>query len=484
MTTETIGQLVPVDLIHPHPNNVRLETVADAELVASIASQGVLQPITLVPVDAGWCTAGHEACYWPIAGNRRHDGAVKAAKDVVPAIIRADLAGDTTGQTAFMLIENLQRTDLTPVEEAIGYEQLAFAGMSPKHIAGATGRNVGTVRSRLRLAKLDPDQLERVHEGQISLADAEVLIEFGADPDATAELTAAAGTADFQLVVNQQRSRRDRIAANRATAAEYDTLGYRALSLADRGADGVEFEYLHTGTWRGTPLASPEGHDGCLGYFAPEPIDTFAPMTVVCANPGGHTLTIPLADDPEPTPAAAEVSAAREAARADAYATAAAAREAARVVRETRTQWFTDHLNTILPAASGKSDPLAALAGALVPLLARSDGGFNYPTGTVHADMIQVPAEIRPEKSWELVSVINGHADALATLLPSSARLMLIRLVAGLIATALDAAEIAFDRSLVARTVDLWEWARSVGYPLTTGDQAQLDSLKLALADA
>lgn len=150
---------LPIEQVKPHPRNVRHDHGDLTELVASISGMGILQPITVAPDGEDWIV---------IAGHRRHAAAIEAGLTSVPCIVRADL--DTLAkQLEAMLVENLQRSDLTVMEEADAYQQLELLGVTEVAISKATGRSRGTVRQRLVLANLPTERREQFEKGTLSL---------------------------------------------------------------------------------------------------------------------------------------------------------------------------------------------------------------------------------------------------------------------------------------------------------------------------
>jgi ParB family chromosome partitioning protein len=146
---------VPIDAIAPNPYQPRTQILDDGplnELATSIKEVGMLQPLILT-------TDGQDEYgvrYRIIAGERRWRAAQLAGLDSVPAIIR-----ETTPQQMLelALIENLQRTDLNPLEEAQGYRLLMDEyGMTQEQIAEGVGRNRATIANKVRLLDL-PDEV-------------------------------------------------------------------------------------------------------------------------------------------------------------------------------------------------------------------------------------------------------------------------------------------------------------------------------------
>jgi len=128
-------RMVPVDRIEPNPENPRLlfEESALDELAASITEHGVLQPILVRPLD-------HDR-YQIVAGERRWRAAVKAGLATVPALVE-ELDDEAALEIA--VIENLQREDLSPLEEATMYEKMVRDhGYSIRKLAQKLGKDKG-----------------------------------------------------------------------------------------------------------------------------------------------------------------------------------------------------------------------------------------------------------------------------------------------------------------------------------------------------
>ena len=168
--------LVPVDCIEANPNQPRRHFAPEdlEELTASIGQHGVLQPLLVSESEPGR--------YVLIAGERRWRAARSAGLLEVPAVIRERLEEEHLLELA--LVENLQRSDLTPLEEARAYEQLRSGlGLSQAEIAGRVGINRSTVANTLRLLKLPVEIQEMVDRGELSAGHARTLLSFEAGVD-------------------------------------------------------------------------------------------------------------------------------------------------------------------------------------------------------------------------------------------------------------------------------------------------------------
>lgn len=162
-----LAMLAVADIV-PHPGQPRRQFAEEAlaELAASIAARGVIQPVIVTPYGAGrWRL---------VAGERRWRAAQRAQLHEIPAIIR-DL--DEREITALALIENLQREDLNPIEEARAYHRLSEEeGMTQAEIAKLVDKSRSHVANLQRLLGLPPLVIELVEEGRLSMGHARALI--------------------------------------------------------------------------------------------------------------------------------------------------------------------------------------------------------------------------------------------------------------------------------------------------------------------
>jgi len=242
---------LPVAQIEPHPDQPRrhFDEAALSELAASIESRGVIQPVIVRPVPGG---------RWQlVAGERRWRAAQKAQLHEIPALIR-DL--DDRDVMALALIENLQREDLNPIEEARAYHRLAESeGLTQAEIARMVDKSRSHVANLQRLLSLPDEVISLVEAEKLSMGHARALIGCG-------EATALARDAVErhlsvrqveQLVRRQSRggvpNRRARedsqsgaaadIAAVQAHLEEFLGLGIRIHADADPRSGSVTIRY-------------------------------------------------------------------------------------------------------------------------------------------------------------------------------------------------------------------------------------------------
>jgi ParB family chromosome partitioning protein len=164
---ERINQ-IQVEQIYPNETQPRKQFQSKelGELAASIRQKGILQPIVVRKIS--------EKKYEIIAGERRWRAAQLAGKNTVPAIVKD---ADTKEVLELALIENIQRQDLNPIEEAEAYQHLIEKyNMTQQDLADRVGKDRVTVANLLRLSKLDPEVRELVKTNQLTLGQAKVLL--------------------------------------------------------------------------------------------------------------------------------------------------------------------------------------------------------------------------------------------------------------------------------------------------------------------
>ncbi len=162
--------LLPIDSIRPGKYQPRkeMDPVALEELANSIRTQGIIQPLIVRPVNQ------QDPYYELIAGERRWRAAQLAGLTEVPAIIRA-IPDDTA--MAIALIENIQREDLTPIEEAMSFDRLiAEFGMTHQQVADAVGKSRASVSNLLRLLALPEEVKQMLARGLLEMGHARTLI--------------------------------------------------------------------------------------------------------------------------------------------------------------------------------------------------------------------------------------------------------------------------------------------------------------------
>lgn len=195
---------IPVSQLMPNPHNPRRDVGDVTELADSIRAQGIKQELLVTP--AG--DRDGRPMYRVVIGHRRLAAAKIAGLDMVPCRVEGMTARE---ERELMLVENTQRVDLTPLEEADGYQGLLDLGVKVKEMAERTGRSMRLVRGRLKIASIPRSVREASPSfAQLSLRELEDIAEFDGDEKAQARLAAKAGSNDFEWQLNRLRRERDR----------------------------------------------------------------------------------------------------------------------------------------------------------------------------------------------------------------------------------------------------------------------------------
>ena len=189
-------KVVPVDRIEPNPQNPRLaiDEATLAELAASIREHGVLQPILVRPID--------ENRFQLIAGERRWRATMIAGIPTIPALVE-DIDDSTALEIS--IIENLQREDISPLDEAVMYDRMIKEhGYSIRRLAEKLGKDKGYLENRLRLADAPPEIRALVSLRKDTLSHAYELMKV-TDPKKRKRLADAVARNELSLVKLRER---------------------------------------------------------------------------------------------------------------------------------------------------------------------------------------------------------------------------------------------------------------------------------------
>jgi ParB family chromosome partitioning protein len=199
--------LAPVASIRPNPFQPRGEIDGEnlAELAASIAAHGMIQPLVVTAAEGG---------YQLIAGERRWRAAQLAGLAEVPIVVRE---AEPRDMLAVALIENIQRSDLDPLEAAEGYKRLAEEfGLTQDEVARLVGKSRAAVTNAIRLLALEPEIKTALRNSSLAEGHARALL---AVPDSAARLALARRAISEGWSVRQvEEAARATQAAGQATA--------------------------------------------------------------------------------------------------------------------------------------------------------------------------------------------------------------------------------------------------------------------------
>ena len=179
-----------IDMLEHHPKNPRQDLGDLTELADSIREKGILQNLTVVPNDHG--------TYYVVIGNRRLEAAKMAGLESLPCVISLMKEDE---QQAVMLLENMQRNDLDPYEQAHGFQMCLDLGMTEDDLKKETGFSKKTIRHRLNLLKLDHDKFKKGVDRGATLQDY-IDLEQIKDEKVKDEVLKFIGTRDFRYNLN------------------------------------------------------------------------------------------------------------------------------------------------------------------------------------------------------------------------------------------------------------------------------------------
>lgn len=227
---------ISTDKLFPHPDNPRRDLGDLTELTESVRERGILQNLTVVRHPFA-----EKEEYTVVIGHRRLEAAKRAGLATVPCRVTYM---DEREMIATMLLENMQRTDLTPLEEAEGMQMMMDLGESVNAISQKTGLSESTVRRRVRLTKLDRDKLKEASaERQITMTDLDRLFDIE-DEDKRNKLLESIGTTNFEYQLRVAKDA-ERVEAARARALPiFDKLGIRTVDLDRRWTELQHVNYI------------------------------------------------------------------------------------------------------------------------------------------------------------------------------------------------------------------------------------------------
>jgi ParB family transcriptional regulator, chromosome partitioning protein len=209
---------VPIEFIKPNPRNPRRAfTEAElADLAESIKQHGVLQPIVVRNLEQD----GNP--FELVAGERRWRAAQRAGLHDIPVIV---VRATDKESLEIAIIENVQRSDLNPIEEALGYEQLINEfGYTQSDLASSIGKSRSYLANALRILKLPEDTRKLVAEGALSAGHARALLSTE-NPEATARLAVEKGLSvrDLEKIAQSGKKQQEKIGRLNAREADPNT---------------------------------------------------------------------------------------------------------------------------------------------------------------------------------------------------------------------------------------------------------------------
>lgn len=215
-------QYIAIEQLHPHPDNPRKDLGDLTELAASIKQSGIYQNLTVVPREGGGYTV--------VIGHRRRAASELAGITELPCVITEMSYKE---QLSTMLLENMQRSDLTIYEQAQGFQMMLDLGDTISTIAQSTGLSETTVRRRVKLLELDKEKFEKATARGATLFDFTELNKVKSI-ESRNELLDCIGTANFnnklKYIIDKEKTA-ERMAEIRAAL---DVFAFRIERLIKR----------------------------------------------------------------------------------------------------------------------------------------------------------------------------------------------------------------------------------------------------------
>jgi ParB/RepB/Spo0J family partition protein len=241
---------VPVDRIEPNPENPRLAFDESSlnELASSIREHGILQPILVRPLP--------ENRFQLIAGERRWRASLLAHQETIPAIVE-EIDDDTALEIA--IIENLQREDLSPLDEAAMYDRMVHEhGYSIRKLAEKLGKDKGYLENRLRLADAPTEVRELVSLRKDTLSHAYELMKVE-DPKKRRKLVDQVARGELTLI-----KLRERIEGRRRRVVDDDDASVEAYIAPTLEGAEPEDPSSDASVWGGHAGAAPHGDEALV----------------------------------------------------------------------------------------------------------------------------------------------------------------------------------------------------------------------------
>jgi ParB family chromosome partitioning protein len=229
-----------IDLLTPSTLQPRhdMDEAALEELARSIRTHGVIQPIVVRPIDGR---------YQIIAGERRWRAAQRAGLLRVPVVMREVPGGDEQTLLQLALIENIQREDLNPIEQAMAYRRLVDQfHLTQEEVAEAVGKDRSSVANTLRLLKLPEEVRRDVAAGRLSMGHARALLTLE-DAAAIRKVAAEAVARDYSVRQVEALVKRLAAGAGRARPEKRADVHTRAAEEQMRQALGTRVRIIRRG---------------------------------------------------------------------------------------------------------------------------------------------------------------------------------------------------------------------------------------------
>lgn len=246
---------IDVTKLKEHPDNPRKNIGDVTELAESIKARGILQNLTVVPAENGMYTV--------IIGHRRLAAAKQAGLTEVPCAV-VDM--DYKTQLSTMLLENMQRSDLTVYEQAQGMQMMFNLGVPVAEIVEKTGFAETTVRKRLKIATLPTEQMQQAVERGGKLEDYVQIADIK-DEKERRELLKVIGTRDFEFSLSRAKRRQIEAEKTPLVKAELKSIGAKAVKNQIYSTAYERVEQCAITDWKEGTFKKPKDKEELFGKY-------------------------------------------------------------------------------------------------------------------------------------------------------------------------------------------------------------------------
>lgn len=252
---------IAIDKLHPHPDNPRKDLGDLSELAASIKANGVYQNLTVVPRTVVGEITGEtwQNGYTVVIGHRRLAAARQAGLAELPCVV-AEMTEREQLQT--MMIENMQRSDLTVYEQAQGFQLMLDMGDTVQGLSEKSGFSQSTIRRRVKLLELDPEEFKKAEKRGATLADF-------AELDKIEDLNARNEVLETLGTVNFRRALQDALNAQKYEHRKAEWIEQlRRFATENPNANHSTYEYVSNfGPWNMSKDVEVPKDAGTVAYF-------------------------------------------------------------------------------------------------------------------------------------------------------------------------------------------------------------------------
>ncbi|MDO5146932.1 MAG: ParB/RepB/Spo0J family partition protein [Eubacteriales bacterium] len=229
-------QEIEISKLRVHPKNVRKSYENIEELADSIKSQGILQNLTVVK------NPEEEGTFWVVIGNRRLTAAIQAGLETAPCQI---VEMDEKDQASTMLLENMQRNDLTIYEQAQGFQMVLDLGETEDGLSEKTGLSKSTIRHRVNIAKLDQKVLQEKEKDECFQLTLKDLYELEKIPDIKTRDKILKEASDSNNLASRARSCVEEMKRKENEKKLKNILKKKGIAAAPKGTENE----MYSGKW-------------------------------------------------------------------------------------------------------------------------------------------------------------------------------------------------------------------------------------------